>query len=97
MSIFWKTNLYVNIALLILYLIFLYWDIQIEKGNSFLGELILYFLFFCCCDFLFQIFSFIIRLIRNKDNKYSFLVISSTFFFITVQFAFLFLMFSTAG
>lgn len=97
MSKFWKINFYINVILLISYLFFLYWDIQIKKGNSSLGDIILYLLILCCCHFLFQILSFIVRLIKKKNNKYGFMVAFLTFSFIVVQFIILFVTFSSTS
>ena len=94
MSRFWKINFCINVILIILFIMFLYWDIQVKKGNS---GLIFYLFILCCGHFLFQILSFIIRLITKKNNQYAFAVIFVSFLFIIAQFGVLVFIMSHIG
>ena len=91
MKRFWKNNLYISLVLFILYLLVLFWDMYIKKGNSSFGEVLFLIPVVCIFHLLFQIVLFIVRFIKKHNNQYSFITIILTFVFIVIQIGLLFI------
>jgi hypothetical protein len=93
----WKKNFYINIILLILYLLLLLWDMYIKKGNSSLGDLLILFPIISAIHFFISIIIFVIRWSKKLNNRFAFVSILFSFFLSLSESILLFFLFASVG